>query len=238
MGWWSTEINGGDIPMDIEGCLAEFMGLDYEADDYDGVAESGRLTTKVVRSFLSYKHLNDERGFADSMIDGGQGSILYTVLGAMLMEAGAEIPVDFRAEIIKNACLDRWADDNEERQVVIEEFIETLENYVDGVPTELARGSFFDRMAKTDYTGAEPCAATPMLPLADLMPRIGAVLISFVGSKQPPVMYNVVGYERGLLLCRSGHEDRILTLDNLRSLQKHEEYELRLFELNELTIVD
>lgn len=234
MGWWSTEINGGDTPMDIESTLATFMGLDLDeaSEEWSTPVESGRLTYEVVRRFIA-----NDIGLVNKMFNNNESSILYTVLGELLMEAGAKIPAKFRKDIIGHARLDAWADESPEREIVIEEFIEALENYVDGVPAELARGAVFNRAAKPDYIGAEPSGLLTMLPLADLMPRIGAVLIKYVNSNHPPIMYNVVGYTRGRLVCRCGSEERIVTLDNLRHLQDHEDYELRLFELNELTII-
>lgn len=238
MGWWSTEINGGDTSMDVEGVLASFMGLDEEADDYDGIVESGELTTDVVRSFLSAKCDDNGHGFAGRMIENGEGSILYTVLGALLMEAGTEIPEDFRTEIIQQACLDRWADTNEERKVVIEEFIETLENYVDGTPTDLARGAFFDRAAKPDYIGAKPSVPMSILPLADLMPRIGAILITNLTTPaHAPTMWNVVGYERGRLIGRCQHHEKLFNIDDIRDYINSSVVDIRLFELNELTVI-
>lgn len=238
MGWWSTEINGGDTPMDVEGCLSNFMGLDEEADDYDGIVESGKLTTDVVRSFLTTECDDNGHGFAGRMIENGEGSILYTVLGALLMEAGAEIPKDFRVEIIQQARLDRWADTNNEREVIIEEFIETLENYVNGTPTDLARGAFMDRATRPDYIGDDSCGEPNDRPLEDLMPRIGAILITNIKSPHSPTLWNVVGYKRGRLICRCERTEKMFTAEDIRRLMDGSVVDVRLFELNELTIVD
>lgn len=237
MGWWSTEINGGDTSMDVEGILASFMGLDEEADDYDGVVESGKLTTEVVQAFLYVECTDGGHGFADRMIENGEGSILYTVLGALLMEAGAEIPKDFRTEIIQQAYLDRWAANNEERGVVIEEFIETLENYVDGTPTDLARGDFMSRATTPGYVG-DTRARALFGPLTALMQRISAMLITNVKTGSPSTLWTVVGYKRGRLICRHDNTEQMFTEEQIRNLLGHERYEIKLYQLAELTATD
>lgn len=235
MGCWSTEINGGDTSMDIEGSLAEFMALDEDLDSYEGVAQSGKLTSEVVYAFLS----DNDSFWIKSMNKCDDLSVLYAVLGEMLMEAGAPITEEFRALIIEHAKTDRWAKENSERQVVIEEFCEAMENYVDGTPTELARGAFFDRAAKPDYIGDDSHDAPSDQPLADLMPRIGAILITNRSkTAYAPTLWNVVGYERGRLICRCQHTERLFTADNIRFFMDSAVVDIRLFELNELRVTD
>lgn len=234
MGCWSTEINGGDTPMDIECCLADFMRLDTESDDYEGIPESGKLTADVVRSFLE-----TETKLVDSLALCEEISILYAVLGALLMEAGADIPEDFRAEIIEQARLDRWAKESEERKVVIEQFVRTLEEYDNETPTELPRGDFFDINTQPDYIGTESHGNTPPRQrLHNLMPRICALSVNNLKTERPPTMFYVVGYAEGRLLARSKHDKMLLTEADLRRLHEDPQYELQLFEFNELTITD
>lgn len=236
MGWWSTEINGGDTPMDIEGSLAEFMGLDEMSDDFDGVVASGKLTAEIVNAFLS----DNDSFWIKSMHKSDDLSVLYTVLGELLMEAGAPITEEFRALIIEHAETDRWAKENPERQVVIEEFCEAMENYVDGTPTELARGAFMDRATTVGYIANPTCHDIhPPRPLADLMPKISAILITNLIAPAPaPTLWNVVGYERGRLICRCQHQELMLTADDIRDYMGSVGVDIRLFELNELRVTD
>lgn len=236
MGCWSTEINGGDTSMDIEGSLAEFMGLDEESDDFDGVAASGKLTAEIVNAFLS----DNDSFWIKSMNKCEDLSILYAVLGELLMEAGAPITEEFRALIIEHAETDRWAKENPERQVVIEEFCEAMENYVDGTPTELARGAFIDRATTLGYVAKPTCHDIyPPRPLADLMPRISAILITNrIKPTLAPTLWNVVGYERGRLVCRCQNIEKLFTADNIRFYMDSATVDIELYELNELRVAD
>jgi hypothetical protein len=237
MGWWSTEINGGDTPMDIEGCLASFMGLnqdeDADADEWLTPVSSGWLTMEVVEAFLE-----KETDLLDESIDHNETSILFTVLGALLMEAGAAIPEDFRKRITVHARHDTWAETSEERKVVIEEFIETLENYVDGTPTELARGSFFDLYSRDIYVAKPTCHDIwPPRPLADLMTRISAFRIDHISNPDyHSTLWQVIGYARGRLLVRDKSKEELVTESDLRSLLDSKTLKITLYEFNELRL--
>jgi len=231
MGWWSTNINGGDTPMDIEGALCDFMGLDQEADDFDGVVESGKLTTEVVYAFLG----NKGSKIIKSMHKSDELSILYSVLGELLMEAGATINEEFRALIIEHANTDTWAEESPERRVIIEEFCEAMESYTDGEASTLPRGDFMDRATTPGYIG-NYAGTAPIDTLENLMPRIGGILVT--KPDEHPKLWNVVGYQRGMLICRDKHTEVIITKDEVRDLLNHKEYVVEIYEFIQLTATD
>ena len=108
MGWWDCSIMGGDSPLDIEG--------DWEDEFGEQVVSS-----------------NDAIKFILKLQDAWGGARAITqVVGFLMIQGKMPINDQLRALIIEACDPDEWADDDEERKKVIDEFRTLVMNYKDG----------------------------------------------------------------------------------------------------------
>ena len=136
MGWWSTDIMGGDTPLDYKD---EFYGI-CKIDQFP--EEEGEV--KIPAELLE-EHLDEIIAFLDEN-KWGEVGIGYQVLAVMMMEAGANISKDLRFEII-NACNeDEWAKEDEDRQRSILGLLGALDAYDNKNPIVLKSKGLFETM--------------------------------------------------------------------------------------------
>jgi hypothetical protein len=140
MGWWSATVLGGDTPLDYLGELAEDVfesprDLEAKGDCYYG----HHYTREILESKLdkAVKHLENDT-YSESYVG-------FQVLGAMLLEVGADIPNDVREKIIDAAEKDEWAKSgDEERIFFMQDLIDKIRAHKPGQQTELANESLFE----------------------------------------------------------------------------------------------
>ena len=147
MGWWSEDIMGGDSPLDLQSFIYDALDINqYPNDDYEKVV-------KIPKDAFNYekiiKYLKDKD--ADNYyLTGDDGNIFHQVLGVMMMEVGAPISDELKANMIIAAEQDEWANEdggNEDRKVRMNNFIATLKSY-NGTPTVIISAGLFETIAK------------------------------------------------------------------------------------------
>lgn len=114
MGWWSTDIMGGDPPLDFQYEILEICRVDLD-EDPDSVLTAQELEQHLPQILV------------DLRADGR--SVGFQVLGVMMMRAKAPISPELKDEIIKRAKMDEWAREDAERAEVIQDFCTAVANY-------------------------------------------------------------------------------------------------------------
>lgn len=120
MGWWSTEIMGGDTPMDWED---HFFTI-CDADKYDDDGNLIKIKKDVFAKKL--KHLVNRIDIVKH-----EPQIGWQVLAVMMMEAGAKIPDDIKEQMVLSCETDPWSKENPERKTHTEALKATLNTYED-----------------------------------------------------------------------------------------------------------
>ena len=142
MGWWSCTVLGGDTPLDYLGVLAEDVfgakrNEDMTGDCYYGHCYTRELLESKLDEAVEYLE-NDE--YSESYVG-------FQVLGAMLLEVGANIPEAVRDRIIKAAKDDEWAKSgHEERIFFMQDLIDKLQAHEAGQETELAHEGLWEKL--------------------------------------------------------------------------------------------
>lgn len=135
MGWWSAGIMGGDTPLDYEWNILGIVGLTERQQD---AVLDGKATPKMLLAIQKKFNANLDRllKWCEQMED----PIAYQVLSVEMMRYGATISPELRKTMIEEGYnlddADEWNDDSE-RVDTMENWKMTVENYVDGTPTEL-----------------------------------------------------------------------------------------------------
>lgn len=122
MGWWSTDILGGDTPLDIicsiENSLPETVEIDVNSEEeVDKIRKHLTDNKKIV--FETVNKWEDEDG------------INLQVLAFILIRYGVPITKEERQLFIDACKSDTWAETNSNRQAHINNLIETINNYKD-----------------------------------------------------------------------------------------------------------
>ena len=137
MGWWSEDIIGGDIPLDVIYEIYNACGK----EEFDDNGDEVELTKEDINSNID-KILKLKSGY-----DGDDENIFYQVLGYMIMERGATLSNDLKQKII-NACEnDEYATESSKRLEIIKNFIDTVKLY-NGISVQIINGIGHDRKPK------------------------------------------------------------------------------------------
>jgi len=124
MGWWSTDIMGGDTPLDYKDAFYDICGVDE-------FPETG-VRVKLTREDME-THLNEMVEFIDKN-EWDDSDIGYQVLGVLLMRAGATINGDLRDFIMQACENDAWATMDDERQIATTNLFNAIRDYENGTP--------------------------------------------------------------------------------------------------------
>lgn len=140
MGWWSTDIMGGDTPLDIECFIYDIL----EVQQFVGDTKTG-LTKE---HFADPYEIIQKIGQMDDgyWLKGDDGNIFYQVLGVLMMKAGAPIETALKAKMINAAHKDEWADEDEERKQRMSSFVDALNRYDGTEPFVIKSAGLFDRI--------------------------------------------------------------------------------------------
>ena len=114
MGWWSDEVMGGDVPMDLKAGLLDWAGIstrELSECDYNLDIFKDRLTDHLDK-MVKYARLASDR----------TGGISMQVLGAIVLEADLPISVGLCEEICLAADMDDWAAQDLGRREVMDVF--------------------------------------------------------------------------------------------------------------------
>ncbi len=142
MGWWSTDIMGGDSPLDVKDEIFEICEVE-EFDDNDGHTDLTKEDlVNNLEKILGYIRKQENNDYYD------ERAIAFQVLGVLIMKAGAPISEELKAEIFENSKTDSWAQENEERAQVVNLFHQALEVYDGKHPIEIKSRGLFEVMAE------------------------------------------------------------------------------------------
>jgi hypothetical protein len=137
MGWWSTDIMGGDSPLDFEDEIFDICGVE-------------KFPSKGNRNELTREDISDNLGAIVSMIeeDKYEPGIGYQVLSVMMMKAGAKIPESL-FPLLEDAChTDSWAKESEDRKESVDGLLAALRAYDNETPIEVRSKGLFEVMAE------------------------------------------------------------------------------------------
>lgn len=142
MGWWSTTIMGGDTPLDYQGDLTDIIsggyltGNDITATQFENMDEvfvNGKIESLV-------KSKDDK-------------SIMYQVLMVMAMRVGAKISSKLKLLAISNIRNDEWQFEDSERKEVIDNLIQTLNQYDGSIRVKVKSEGLFEVFNKHQADG-------------------------------------------------------------------------------------
>jgi len=142
MGWWSTTIMGGDTPLDYQSDLTDIISGGYltgnditaaQLENMDEVFVNGKIESLVKNK--------DDR------------SIMYQVLMVMAMRVGAKLSSKLKLLAISNIRNDEWQFEDSERKEVIDNLIQTLNQYDGSIRVKVKSGGLFEVFAKHQADG-------------------------------------------------------------------------------------
>lgn len=119
MGWWSTEVLGGDEALDALSVICEAAGIEYNPAN-----RSKKLTEERMYQYgydISKQQISDnirhiENAIRNSStysgIDHG-----YQVLGYIMLELDMNIEGNLYAHIFESFATDAWAEDGDEGRI-------------------------------------------------------------------------------------------------------------------------
>lgn len=140
MGWWSTDIMGGDSPLDWQGVLYDKLDIPYFDEEHtnvgthDGVSEikPEEMNRKVQNNLIQYI-LDSTQASFDKWGECNSRSIGMQVLSLMIMKSGAKMTKKNKNELSKWIRIDEWATEDHERKDHIDDLLYTIHKY-DGTP--------------------------------------------------------------------------------------------------------
>lgn len=143
MGWWSEDVMGGDTPLDLQSFIYNALDIkQYPDKDYEGEIV---IPSNVYDYDKIVKHLAKDDEY---WLNGNTNNIFHQVLGVMMMESGAPISDELKANIIIGAEKDQWANEDggdELRKKIMDSLIETIKSY-DGTPTKIKSAGLLDKL--------------------------------------------------------------------------------------------
>jgi len=117
MGWWSTQIMGGDAPLDIEAEIFDFIHQSlFDENNSMEVKNSLDLQQEELFNFLF--QMEDE-----------EVSIALQVMAFEMMKYGCNIKPEIKSRLLEAIKKDDWATSDRERHDVILDFVKQLEEY-------------------------------------------------------------------------------------------------------------
>ena len=127
MGWWSTDILGGDTPLDWEEDIKEIISGGYLTNN-DVTAEQFENMDEVF--------VNNKIG-SIAQLRMYDKSIAYQVLAVIGMRGGAGISMQLKILMLSHIRQDEWQHEDEDRRAVIENLMNTLKTYDGTVPVKI-----------------------------------------------------------------------------------------------------
>ncbi len=147
MGWWSTDIMGGDTPLDWEDYFYSICNVEKFPEGSNGIAP------------LKKKDIEDNLGAIMAKIEGVNEfydkSIAYQVLTVLMMKAGAVIDDDMKKTFTEWIMKDEWAQEEEERMQAIRGLVDALAKYDSKRPVVIKSKGLFQVIAEHIADGKE-----------------------------------------------------------------------------------
>lgn len=148
MGWWSKTVMGGDTPMDMQCHINDVLKISDEATPHQVMVAFNR-GTNLDKCLFVVKQRTDYYCTDDHLAIAGQ------VLGVMIIESGARLPMNVRAHVLASIDADEWAQTDEQRKVIMQAFRAQIVAYPHegGSPVEVDYEGLFDKIAKHEAAG-------------------------------------------------------------------------------------
>jgi hypothetical protein len=137
MGWWSTDIMGGDTPLDFEDSFFNICKVNK-------FPEPGKMNHLSKEDFA--KHL-DEMLVIVHKYD-YEKEIGYQVLAVLMLKAGAFISGDLKDFMMQACENDEWAQESEERKLATDGLYNALLRYDNEHPIIIKSKGLFEVMAE------------------------------------------------------------------------------------------
>jgi hypothetical protein len=140
MGWWSTDILGGDTPLDCLGFYEEKTGVpDIYPLEQLTPEKADALRKHIEADDMAWLRLADETYC--------EHSVAVQVGALLAMTVGAKLGNEYKLAAIPVILDDEWAGEGEPARVrTINGFAKTLTGYV-GMPTPIPSRGLFEAMA-------------------------------------------------------------------------------------------
>lgn len=162
MGWWSTDVLGGDPPLDILANLEQVLGLEaengsggvlYPLDQLDPAQRDKARAAFEAQpdAFVSYNFLAEQ-------ISGGYQPdywIAVQVMASVAMAVGARMGDNLKALALRAADQDPWMADQPgdfERAESIQAYRQAVSDYT-GTPVVLRHTGLFEAIAEAPFPG-------------------------------------------------------------------------------------
>ena len=133
MGWWSTDILGGDTPLDFEDEFYHIIGKNKFTDDNKIVELNKEDINENLNKIIKY--LNKE----DYEIEIG-----WQVLAVIILKTGANMSKSTREKLIWSCDEDGWSKENDERFLTIENLKKNIIKYKPSEPIEIKSKGLFE----------------------------------------------------------------------------------------------
>ncbi|AXV09955.1 hypothetical protein DVS28_b0185 (plasmid) [Euzebya pacifica] len=142
MGWWSTDLMGGDAPMDIHGWWTDKAGLDFDDLPYPGRA----LTTAQADAVAAVlpADLDAAKATLSRWETHGPDPVARHLLGIVWMQTGRPMPDDIKAHVVSlnDTDLAAWHGDPD-REAALDAFADTVNAYTGGQRMEFTSKGLF-----------------------------------------------------------------------------------------------
>jgi hypothetical protein len=137
MGWWSTDIMGGDSPLDFEDEIFDICNVN-KFPEGGGMA---KLTKEDLQPHLEEIIAMIEKSRSEKVIG-------YQVLAVLTMGAGCPVDESLKAKMVEACHLDDWSHENEEREIAVGGLLKALEAYDGKTPIKIKSRGLFEVMAE------------------------------------------------------------------------------------------
>ena len=136
MGWWSTDIMGGDTPLDFE-------------DAFFDICKVEKFPGEGVHAEISKE---DFANHLDEMLEcihksRSEQNIGYQVLAVGMLRAGAFISGDLQDFMMQACENDEWAQESEERKLATDGLYNAISSYNNEDPIVIKSKGLFEVMA-------------------------------------------------------------------------------------------
>lgn len=149
MGWWNTNVYGGDAPLDWRENIYNKFGI----EEY---GEKDKLNPVPV-DILSKKIDEITEMISSCDTDEGDKNIGYQVLGAIIIHSGFDLESNqnLKSIIISAIENDEYARDDSERRIVMKNFKKQINEYNPSEPVDITSVNVYEAVEEDDILSKE-----------------------------------------------------------------------------------
>ncbi len=147
MGWWSTDILGGDSALDWKSALYNKIDIQYEDNFGYRTLKPNDMSNKTQNNLIQYVLESTQTTF-DNWGECDSRSIAMQVIALMVIESGAKVTKKNKKELSKWIKLDDWATEDDERKDNIDDLLSVIKEY-DSTPMIYQGKGLFQKLAET-----------------------------------------------------------------------------------------